>query len=58
MSLYHLKIKMEHHNSSAVKYCGYQLRDNKYTSSIFGRTHKQEKEEDYEGNKLRIKLWR
>ena len=49
MSLYHLKIKNGTSQlASAVKYYGYQLRDNKYTSSIFGRTHKQEKEEDYE----------
>ena len=49
MPLYHLKIKNGTSQlACAVKYYGYTLRDNKYTSSIFGRTYKQEKEEEYE----------
>ena len=49
MPLYHLKIKNGTSQlACAVKYYGYTLRDNKYTSSIFGRTYKQENEEEYE----------
>ena len=49
MSLYHLKIKNGTSKLAlAVKYYGYQLRTNKYCSSIFGRTYKQERDEDFE----------
>ena len=49
MSLYHLKIKNGTSKLAlAVKYYGYLLRTNKYSSSIFGRTYKQEREEEYE----------
>lgn len=48
MSLYHLKIKNGTSKlASAIKYYGHQLRINKFSSSIFGRTYKQEREEDY-----------
>ena len=49
MPLYHLKIKNGTSKLAlAVKYYGHQLRTNKYSSSIFGRTYKQEREEEYE----------